>query len=440
MPSQKSKVPPPAWEVVNLPLVKLHLDLENYRHVPVASEDEAIKQLFVNEKVEALARDIVAYGSTSPLERIGVFPMPKNPEHFIAVEGNRRVCALLLLNDPDRAPTPTDRKAFRALAKGFTIPPIVEVVKFRNKTAAKHWVDLRHLGPQEGQGLRTWNNKQKNRAAGDKASDPLAMALLDRAREGGWLPEGETPAPTTLTRYLKNREVRAALGLGHHKELLFTHDQAEVDAALRQFLLDALPRSDGTPGIANSRSKDADRAAYARALRDRGVAPQTTLAEPIRPTAPAAGKPSTKRSKQDPFKRLNLIPKGFVVRCSDPNLRALFAEMRITTIDHHEFANAYLLRAFIERVMTLYVHKLEPSYNWGNDQGLVNKCSALLDPEKKSPLKLKPLRTAANKADSSHSLHTLGAAVHAGLLMDRRALIAAWQNWEVALTLMLEPL
>ena len=42
MPGKKSKGTQLAWEVVDLPLIKLHLDLENYRHEPVESEDEAI--------------------------------------------------------------------------------------------------------------------------------------------------------------------------------------------------------------------------------------------------------------------------------------------------------------------------------------------------------------------------------------------------------------
>ncbi len=167
MSTNKSKATEKKWETISVELIKLHLDLENYRHEPVENEENAIAKLYTQEKVEAIVRDIVEYGAINPLDRIGVIPMPRNPGHFIVVEGNRRMCALLLLNDPDRAPTKQARIMMREMAKQFTLPNKIDVVKFGSKEQAKHWVDLRHLGPQSGQGLRTWNSSQKERAANE---------------------------------------------------------------------------------------------------------------------------------------------------------------------------------------------------------------------------------------------------------------------------------
>lgn len=439
MSTNKSKATEKKWETISVELIKLHLDLENYRHEPVENEENAIAKLYTHEKVEAIVRDIVEYGAISPLDRIGVIPMPRNPGHFIAVEGNRRMCALLLLNDPDRAPTPQARIVMREMAKQITLPNKIDVVKFGSKEQAKHWVDLRHLGPQSGQGLRTWNSSQKERAANEGGANQLALAVLDRAQQGKWLEGDKPPAITTLTRYLKNREVRAALGLGHHKDLVFTHDSNEVEAALQQFLRDAMPTTDGSLPRVNSRSKDTDRSTYARDLRDRGVSPRTPLKTPAVPAAAKPGKVSTTakpRNKPDTAQRKYLVPTGFVCNAEDRNLRMLFREMQRTPIDQHEFANAYLLRAFVERVMTLYLKKVDRGFTAATDQALVSRCSLNLDPNS-SQARLKALRTATSNTDASHSLHTLGAVVHAGMVMDRRALIFAWTNWEHALVLML---
>jgi hypothetical protein len=439
MSTNKRKATEKKWETISVELIKLHLDLENYRHEPVENEETAIAKLYTHEKVEALVRDIVEYGAISPLDRIGVIPMPHNPGHFIVVEGNRRMCALLLLNDPDRAPTPQARTIMRELAKQIILPTNIDVVKFDTKEQAKHWVDLRHLGPQDGQGLRAWNPSQKERAANEGGANQLALAVLERAQQGKWFEDDKLPAITTLTRYLKNREVRAALGLGHHKSLVFTHDSAEVDAALQQFLRDAMPTTDGSQARVNSRSKDTDRSTYARGLRDRGVSPRTSLTAPTIPAAAKPGKASTSskpRNKPDTAQRKYLVPTGFVCNAEDRNLRMLFREMQRTPIDQHEFANAYLLRAFVERVMSLYLKEVDCGFTPPNDQSLVCRCSEKLDPSSKQA-KLKALRTAAAQKDASHSLHTLGAAVHAGMVMDRRALIFAWTNWEHALVLML---
>lgn len=439
MPSAKKGATKAPWEMIDVQLAKLHLDLQNYRHDEAATEDAAIAQLYTHEKVEALAKDIAEQGTLSPLDLIGVVPMPGNPGHFVAVEGNRRLCALLLLKDSDRAPTTESRAVMNKLAKQVQLPKTISVVCFTSKAVAKHWIDVRHLGPQEGQGLRAWNATAKDRAADDGGPNKLAVAVLDRARDGKWLAEGATPSVTTLTRYLKNREVRAALGLGHHRDLVFTHNQEEVDDALKQFLRDALPTGDGRQPPVHSRSNDGDRAAYARELRDRGVAPKTTLRVPVvpAPAAPSSGVKGRTRNKPDPAGRRTLVPTDFVCKTTDHNLRMLFKEMQRTPIDEHEFASAYLLRAFAERVMTLFMKKVEPGFNAANDQALVTRCVQKLDPEGKLP-KFKALRNAASDKDSSHSLHTLGAAVHAGLLKDRRALVMAWRNWEDTLKHMLE--
>lgn len=422
------------WEVAEISLSKLHLDLENYRHEPADTEDAAIAQLYSHEKVEALAKDIAEQGALNPMELLGVVPMPGNPGHFVAVEGNRRLCSLLLLKDPDRAPTTQARSVMRGLAKTAQLPAAIKVVKFDNKAAAKHWIDTRHLGEQEGQGLRRWTAIQQGRAADDGGPNKLAVAVLDRARDGQWLAGAKPPAVTTLTRYLKNREVRAALGLAHHRDLVFSHKASEVDAALQQFLKDALPGPDGSTPLVNSRSNDADRAAYARGLRTRGVAPSSNLPTPTAPppTAPAGGSKTKPRNRPDPADRRSLVPVGFVCKTDDNNLHMLFKEMQRTPIDEHEFASAYLLRAFIERVMTLYLKKVEPGFNASDDQALINRCVKHLDPAGKLPA-FKAIRTAASNKDASHSLHTLGAAVHANMLKDRRALILAWSNWQSVL-------
>ena len=114
----------------------------------------------------------------------------------------------------------------------------------------------------------------------------------------------------------------------------------------------------------------------------------------------------------------------------------LFAEMQRTPMVEHEFASAFLLRAFLERVMTLYLKRVDPGFNWTEDQAMVQRCAIKLDPSEKLP-KFKPIRTAATSMNASHSLHTLGAAVHGGIMIDRRALVMAWQNWEHALVTML---
>lgn len=103
-------------------LNKLHLDALNPRHDPLNDEDEIIAQLYKSEQVLSLAKDIVAKGALSPLDRTGVVELDGNPGHYVVVEGNRRTCALKLLHDPQKAPDQDSRQAFQNWRKISTFP------------------------------------------------------------------------------------------------------------------------------------------------------------------------------------------------------------------------------------------------------------------------------------------------------------------------------
>jgi hypothetical protein len=95
---------------------RIFLYEENPRHEPLDSEPEVIEHLCKNEQVYSLARSISEAG-TNPLALLGVVEQPGSgsKKAYQAWEGNRRVCAIKLLNDPDRAPADL-RKDFARLA------------------------------------------------------------------------------------------------------------------------------------------------------------------------------------------------------------------------------------------------------------------------------------------------------------------------------------
>lgn len=138
---------------------KLHLNLANPRHEPVQSEEEAIAALCDNELIAELAKDIVQRGSLSPLEVLGVVPMDGLPGHYVSVEGNRRTCALIIANDPSRAPESV-RPQLRALSSRAQLPKEVKAFVFKSEAEAQQWIQLRHLG-QQGRNERMGLNATK---------------------------------------------------------------------------------------------------------------------------------------------------------------------------------------------------------------------------------------------------------------------------------------
>ncbi|MGL6492496.1 hypothetical protein ACSZNX_15945 [Aeromonas veronii] len=90
--------------------------------------------------------------------------------------------------------------------------------------------------------------------------------------------------------------------------------------------------------------------------------------------------------------------------------------------------------------MVLYAKHCKVHQPKMSDQRLVQVCVEALGKDGVSASDLKSMRVAMSDENASHSLHTLGAAVHTGHLPTRKSLIAAWDNWEVALRLMLDRL
>ena len=260
MDSEKSFIPaisipneePDRYRTIDI--AHLHLNPLNPRHHAITDEPAIIRALYDKEAVDALALDIAKRGQLSPLEIIGVTPIIGNPGHFLALEGNRRTCALILLTDPSRAPTSGIRSHLEKVAAEGVVPQQIKVYEFADQTAADQWIDMRHMGEQGGVGTRKWDSIQQARALEKRNSENrpastaaqsnlLALAVLNRLTDHGYITseQRELINITTITRYLGTPAVRTILGLGDREKLIYTHDPVEVDAGLAKLVLDSLP-------------------------------------------------------------------------------------------------------------------------------------------------------------------------------------------------------
>ncbi len=440
-------------EYLTVPSKAIHLDGDNPRHDPLEREADIIAKLCDSQLV-ALAGDIARIGSLSPLEILGVVKYDGLPGHYIAVEGNRRTCALLLLSDPSRAPSEY-REAFQKLSKNGNIPQELRVFVFPDRANAQPWIDRRHLGAQGGIGTREWDPDAKARAAKRTAAkttakaDVLALAVRDRLVEVGLLDADQRAivSITTLSRYLNNTSRRAILGLkgvDDEGRLIYTHDPSEVDQTLLQMVLDSLPAPDRKQPPVHSRSNAAERDAYVQRLASSGRVPVTRLPQPatpaVRPSPAAQPKDvgQRPRSSANPANRNKLMQSSFTVKSKDKTLLRLRSEMLGLPIDDHEFAANYLLRAFVERVLVLYYRRNDPKRPDVSDFEMAQACAADAKAEGAPRKVLQVLNQNASKSAIAHSMHTLGTAVHLGTIPVRRHLVAAFDTWEPALKYMLD--
>jgi len=325
---------------------------------------------------------------------------------------------------------------------------------FASKKDAKQWIDMRHLGSQGGVGIREWNLTQKTRAAGENTKtsardNTLSVLVLDRLVARGALSQNQRASVnvSTLTRYLGTPGVRAILGLGDNRQLIYTHDAHEVDSALLQFVLDSIePLAEGGFRV-HSRTNSADRLKYANELKTRGGAPSTPLEHPGPAPKPIQVRTQSekatsgqRRSAVHPDKRKRLIPSDFSISHKDPVLLRLRREALDLEIEKFMFSANYVLRALVEQTMVLFAKKRGRWKQSIGDQALTQACANELREMGVTGKALSVIQKAAGNDATPYSLHSLGHAVHGGSIPIATELKRHFDTWRPSLEAMLEAL
>lgn len=245
-----------------------------------------------HESILSLARDIAVHG-LNPIEQFALISdenAGEGPTTFVVAEGNRRICALKLLHDPDLAPAKL-RNGFAQAANGWAgIGPLPSVV-FEDRDAVDLWLTRIHDGEQGGIGRRKWSADQSARHTGSD-KDKLALTILDYAERKGLISADERKGTlTTVSRYVTKAPVQAALGIDASdlNKIALTKPPGDFDTLLGKFL------GDLGSGHVNSRAKGADTfKAYGRELGSITV-PGKGEVVPDLLTRSQSGKPATRR-------------------------------------------------------------------------------------------------------------------------------------------------
>lgn len=250
-------------KINSIPIDRIFLDHDNPRHEPYKSQAEVIEYLCKDEYVFELAKDIAKHG-LNPLELFALIPQDdmkgKMANYFVA-EGNRRMCAIKLLNDPELAPAKR-RKDFEKLAENTDVISEVQAIIFNDKEAVNLWLERIHAGVQGGIGRKSWTSDQKTRHFGD-TKNILAQRILDYAVENKFLKDDNRKGKlTTVQRYLSNPLLREAMGLDNSniEDISRNRPKEEFDLLIKQFLKDLLN------GKVNSRSNAKAIEEYSREL------------------------------------------------------------------------------------------------------------------------------------------------------------------------------
>lgn len=269
-------------DTYDIPVADLLLDVRNPRHDPVETQEEQIAALVKDDQVKSLATDIAMNG-LSPIEK-PIVMYDEDSEKYIVLEGNRRVCSLILLHNPMLAPAGV-RSAFNNMSKD-KVPDSIECALAESREEAKLWIERRHSGLSGGIGLKTWSSIQKTRAsdAYEKPNDnSLALALFEYAKSHLHLDCSEKKASlTTATRYLGNNKFRNTMGIRSrrtNKVVRIACLHSEFESILVRFLSDLVENDSTKEFGVHSRTKKLDIENYANHLISEGLAPKITEIE-----------------------------------------------------------------------------------------------------------------------------------------------------------------
>lgn len=143
----------------NRSIKRLHLDLRNPRlgRPSVDTEAEAMARLLkeFGTKIIGLARSIAEHG-LNPTESWAIV---HEDNKYVVLEGNRRLVACRLLDNPRKAPDPETAATFERIKRGvrttgsYLNPSCVE---FEHRADARYWIHLKHHGAGSGEGTAAW--------------------------------------------------------------------------------------------------------------------------------------------------------------------------------------------------------------------------------------------------------------------------------------------
>lgn len=449
-------------EIKTVSINRIHLDPENPRHESLPDQPSIIRHLINKEYVRNLAKDISEAGSLSPLEPIALIKHEKSRSSYIVVEGNRRICSLKLLLDPEKAGTEADRRYFSGLARNMEKSVSrVQAVIFDSRESATRWFALRHRGEQDGVGTKGWTTDQIarfNLRTNGRDPNVQALLLVEYAKDRKLLKPGDISSLslTTLTRFLSTPVVRHAIGLADRNSILINVPDHEFERALTRFLNDSLDPKSGV----NSRTSATDRRTYASKLGQQGLAAISHVHESHMPgtNSPSRGTDSNNSEKDGeendknghqnqqeekfhsdsktthesvhPDRRRKVISSKFKSKTSDKILKRLYRELKEIDAVQFTFAATSLLRSILEKSTSLYLISKGVTPEIKLDEKL-KQLSKELASEGLKDRQLKILRViAANGKDGEYAPDTLGYYIHGGATPTPSYVFRYWDNIE----------
>jgi hypothetical protein len=435
-----------------LKIDQLELDLQNPRITLATDQRDAMQKILNEQKVRLInLAESIAMKGLNPMDRCLVMRSDARPDKFVVLEGNRRVLAAKLLNNPSLLASlempDAFRKRLQASAKNFDVTKIepVDCYEIKDRTEGNDWLRQRHSGADVGRGIVDWSAIAGSRFRG---RDP-ALQALDFVLEHGGLGEedkekiaGKFPL-TTLDRLLSTPSVRTAIGFEITAGKLTTElPPEEALKPLKRMVLDLAGKEWNVTKL-KSKEQQNDYVAKLKASDKPNFSMKTGTTVPVegiteKDFSAKLPRPPKKPRHTHPAPRTAVVPKACKLNVTTPKIDKIYNELRILSLAKHVHAISVLLRVFLEMSVDEYlVNKSSSSLTFSkaghvHDKKLKDKVKEVITHmvSKGAVLKdFKGIQAALNDPNSPFSIESLHAYIHNRFFTPKDThLVTDWDN------------
>ncbi|MDQ0631000.1 hypothetical protein [Pantoea agglomerans] len=215
----------------------LLLDLDNPRFPRIVESQREALNLMIEiqtDKIELLASDIAKYG-LDPSERLIVYKneVSEDAKSYTVAEGNRRLTALKLLQEPDLTENEKVKSRIKKIIKtSIYLPKEIDCIIFDNPEDFDHWINLKHSGQNNGIGRVRWDTVEQGRYQSKHGNSSFGSQFWQFLENEKSIPDTISKNKkhlrlTNITRMLDDPYVRDALGLEVVNSSLFCNQPKE---------------------------------------------------------------------------------------------------------------------------------------------------------------------------------------------------------------------
>jgi hypothetical protein len=354
----------PMPEIVPIPLSDLLLDSGNPR-LPAEKQNQQETALALakdrSDGILRLAEDIVKEG-LDPMTLTGVVATGDRRKRYRVVEGNRRVLAIKALEAPSLISAvlrPVQSSKLNALSTKYAENPVdrIDCVLFETEAEARHWIELRHTGENQGVGLVTWGPDEQDRfRARHTGTRNVAGQVLDFVETHGRLSEKaqaeNRKSATTLGRLLSSPLVRRSVGVEiSGGDVLALYPADELARSLSRLVSDLKAGEVTVPDVYTKEQREHYAKSFPRTARPTR---SKRLKQPVflrdLTSNAAVPRPATQRRprRPKPQPRTTAIPKTAALDVNPPRINAIYNELLTLNAEQYPNACSVLLRVFIE--------------------------------------------------------------------------------------------